>query len=103
MTPKGFVDVDKTDAALEQALQSGPVSIAVAANTWWQLYFGGILKYSRCKGTQLNHGVVAVGYTDDAWIVRNSWGASWGESGYIRLEKGQNTCGLNNSASYPTF
>jgi len=41
--PTGFTDVDKSDAGLVTALQSGPVSIAVCANTWWQMYFGGIL------------------------------------------------------------
>ena len=43
-----------------------------------------------------------VGYTKDYWIVKNSWGPSWGESGYIRLNRG-NTCGLANAASYPTI
>jgi len=92
--PTGFTDVDKTDDALAQALQSGPVSIAVDANIFWQLYFGGILHYTYCSGTELNHGVVLVGATADYWIVRNSWGASWGEQGYIRLERGQNICGI---------
>jgi aminopeptidase C len=45
----------------------------------------------------LNHAVVAVGYNNAGtpyWIVRNSWGTSWGESGYIRMAKGRNMCGI---------
>jgi len=101
VTPKSFVDVHPSDDALAEAVSQGPVSIAVDANMWWQLYFGGVLSYNRCSGTQLNHGVVCVGYNNASsyWIVRNSWGPSWGEKGYIRLQKGKNTCGLLNSAS----
>lgn len=95
---RGYTDVafgDVTQLAADVVQQ--PISIAVdAAN--WQLYTGGI--FSHC-GKQLDHGVLLVGYTSDAWIVKNSWGTSWGESGYIRLARG-NTCGLANSASYPT-
>ena len=50
----------------------------------------------------MDHVVVIVGYTQDAWIVRNSWGASWGEKGYARIIRGKNACGLANAASYPT-
>lgn len=62
-------------------------------------------------GTQLDHGVVAVGYgTEDGvdyWIVRNSWGTEWGENGYLRLERNvignpSGKCGIVMEASYPT-
>ena len=45
-------------------------------------------------GSSLDHGVLAVGYDDSAWLVKNSWGASWGEKGYVRLAVGSDTCGL---------
>ncbi len=74
-----------------------PISIAVDASTW-SYYKSGI--FSLC-GTQLDHGVQLVGYVmGQYWLVRNSWGASWGENGYIQLRWG-NTCGLCNDASYP--
>jgi len=56
----------------------------------------------------LDHGVVVVGYGDDGknpyWIIRNSWGSSWGEKGYIRVKRvsnGAGVCGVNLAASYP--
>eukprot|EP00966_Prymnesium_polylepis_P092560 2142673-Prymnesium_polylepis.1 len=61
----------------------------------------------------MDHGVAIVGYgTDrqlgsdggvDYWIVRNSWGAAWGEKGYARVVRGKNACGIANSASYPVL
>jgi C1A family cysteine protease len=73
---------------------TAPFSIIVDASSW-QYYTGGILPASKC-GHSLDHAVVAVGYDISAkyWRVRNSWGAGWGESGYIRLEYNANTCGL---------
>lgn len=102
-SPVNYTDVDSTDAALESAVAQQPVSIGVAANSAWQLYTGGVLSIDECPDAQLDHGVVLVGFTEDAWIVRNSWAAGWGEEGYIRLAKGVNTCGIRNTASYPTF
>jgi C1A family cysteine protease len=85
----------------------GPVSVAIEADQQcFQFYSGGVLSDPSC-GTTLDHGVLVVGYGTDAatntpyWIVKNSWGASWGEAGYIRLIRGTNECGIAADASYP--
>ncbi|NDW60117.1 hypothetical protein G0P98_26995 [Yangia sp. PrR004] len=67
-----------------------PVSVAVDA-TNWSAYSSGI--FSNCKKS-LNHAVLAVGYyADGTWVIKNSWGTSWGEKGFIRLKAGD-TCGV---------
>lgn len=76
--------------------QNGPAAIAVNADGWGN-YRGGIATTSSLRCTsQLTHAVQLVGYGtengQDYWIVRNSWSASWGEKGYIRLARGSNTC-----------
>jgi len=82
--------------------QNGPLSIAVDAEAW-QVYIGGVFQDPWC-GNTLDHGVLIVGnsweynligeYTE-YWIVKNSWGADWGEDGYIFLEKGSGECAIN--------
>jgi len=75
--------------------QNGPLSIALDAMSW-QSYSGGIM--SNCVGSQLDHGVLIIGYdttfSTPYWIVKNSWGTMWGENGYIRLAYGSNQCNL---------
>jgi len=73
---------------------TAPFSIIVDASSW-QYYTGGILPASQC-GSSLDHAVIAAGYDTNAgfWHVRNSWGSGWGMNGYIQLQFGQNTCGL---------
>jgi cathepsin F len=82
--------------------KQGPVSIAVDAQLW-QYYIEGIFDFYFC-GSTLDHGVLIVAYghgenflgeDTDFWTIKNSWGADWGESGYIRLERGENLCGVN--------
>jgi C1A family cysteine protease len=91
----GFTDV-KNCNDLATAITGRPVSVAVDA-TNWSPYKSGV--FSNCK-TSLNHGVLLVGVTDQYWHVKNSWGTSWGEAGYVKLARG-NTCGICNVASYP--
>jgi len=101
-----YVDVaSKNEAALASALNGQPVSVAIEADKQvFQFYSGGVLDSAQC-GTTLDHGVLAVGYNTDAsapyYIVKNSWGASWGMSGYVLLAYGKNTCGISQQPSYP--
>lgn len=81
---------------LANAIQGRVVSVAVDA-TNWSRYSSGV--FNNCA-TRLNHGVTLVGVSDQAWTIKNSWGTSWGEKGFIRLARG-NTCGVCNMASYP--
>jgi cathepsin L len=96
-----FTDVNQDENDLAAAVNQQPVSIAVDA-VRWQFYNGGVFDSSLC-GQTLDHGVLVVGYTTSGnyWIVKNSWGASWGEAGYIYLEMGSDMCGIANSASFP--
>jgi C1A family cysteine protease len=108
-TISAFSDVPQgNETALYTAVGSQPVSIAIEADqSGFQLYAGGVYDDASC-GTQLDHGVLAVGYghddtsSKDFWIVKNSWGNTWGEAGYIRMVRGKNQCGLALMASFPT-
>jgi len=82
--------------------KNGPISIAVEADSW-QYYIEGVFEDPWC-GTELDHGVLIVGYgtetdmfgfTIDYWIVKNSWGTTFGEQGYIFLERNVGECGDN--------
>jgi len=97
---------------LEKAVNQQPVAVAIEADQpAFQMYSGGVLPVKKC-GKALDHGVLLVGYGHDVklkmdyWIVKNSWGGLWGESGYIRLQKmpakaKHSTCGIAEAASYP--
>jgi C1A family cysteine protease len=111
LTITAFKDVPANNAAqLVAAVQTRPVSVAVdAGGSDWQFYSGGILNDAGC-GTSLDHGVLIVGHITSGstpyWIVKNSWGTSWGNQGYIYIaDDGKNDagiCGINMDPSYPT-
>jgi len=89
------------DEIAAMLVATGPLAVALDA-TPLQWYFGGIYKpwFSwSCSKTELNHGVLLVGYGVEKgvayWLVKNSWGSGWGESGYFRIFKGDGTCGIN--------
>jgi len=98
-----FENVDN-DTLKDQLNTVGPLAIAVAADDF-QSYGSGILT---CMYSQLNHGVLLVGYGSedgtDYWIVKNSWGGNWGEEGFVRVvtTAGEN-CGIGDYYSTATF
>jgi len=110
VTIDGHVDVQPgNETALMRAVRRGPVSIAIEADQRaFQFYSGGV--FDAPCGDSLDHGVLIVGYgkdedsDQDYWLVKNSWGASWGDQGYIKLAMGiapSGQCGLTSMASYP--
>jgi len=84
----GYIKVKENDGlALETALSQGPVAVTVDASDW-DMYGGGIFTGCSAKGAaDLDHGVQAVGYSKDYWKIRNSWGADWGEQGFILISR----------------
>ena len=104
----GYTSVrQRSLSQLEAAVQTGVVSVAIEADrAVFQLYNGGIFDASTC-GTSLDHGVALVGFGtesgQDYFILRNSWGTSWGEEGYMKLAAtdGAGICGVNLGAVYP--
>ena len=105
-------DVKPNDqVSLKAAVAKQPVAVAIEADTrYFQSYSGGVLTSTSC-GSNLDHGVLVVGYGTengiDYWLVKNSWGTSWGEKGYVKIQKSSSTndpgvCGIAMNPSFPT-
>ena len=110
-TIKSYEDVPANDeGALMAAIAKQPVSVAVdGGDMTFQFYKGGVMTGS-C-GTDLDHGIAAIGYGAPSdgtkyWLLKNSWGTTWGGNGFVRMEKDisdkKGICGLAMEPSYPT-
>jgi len=105
-----YSNVAANDAdALHASVAIGPTSVAIQANRLvFQMYSQGVITSTKC-GTNLDHGVLAAGYGTDAtygdyYLVKNSWGPSWGENGYVKIgvAAGEGICGIQMDPSRPS-
>merc|ERR1712154_558628 len=113
---KTFLDVPPSNQkALLSAIALQPISVAIQANQYaFQFYKNGVITDTKCGAHgDLDHGVLAVGYGTDLetqapyWIVKNSWGETWGEGGYVRIGRDPDQanqwgiCAITKMASFP--
>lgn len=99
-----YVTQSQDESTMKNFLyNNSPLSICVDASSW-QFYSGGVIMASNC-GTQIDHCVQATGWTTvqgtAAWIVRNSWGTDWGNSGYLYVQYGEDTCAIAQEVTVP--
>jgi len=91
------------EASLVKAILEVPVVVYINVNMAMEVYVGGVFDDPSCTPDGLNHAMLLVGYAPEYWILKNSWGESWGENGYVRLARGKNMCGVAEFAIYPSL
>lgn len=102
-----FIEPGDEDELKAAIYVHGPVSVAFDVTSDFRHYHCGVYRSWWCSSSPwaLNHAVVAVGYGVEGgvpyWLVKNSWGTSWGDHGYFKIERGNNMCGIANCNSYP--
>ncbi len=105
----GFVDIARGDelSLMAAVATVGPVAIAIdASHSSFQFYKSGVYSDPSCSSSNLDHAVLLTGYGVERgipyWLVKNSWGTSWGDNGYIKIRRNSNNmCGVASEASYP--
>ncbi|KAJ0032224.1 hypothetical protein NQD34_002305 [Periophthalmus magnuspinnatus] len=102
-----FIPKGDEQALADAVATIGPITVAIDADhASFLFYSSGIYDEPSCNPSNLSHAVVLVGYGseegEDYWIIKNSWGTSWGEGGYMRIRRnGKNICGIASYALYP--
>ncbi|XP_010789462.1 cathepsin L1 [Notothenia coriiceps] len=102
-----FIPKGDEQALADAVATIGPITVAIDADhSSFLFYSSGIYDEPACNPNNLSHAVLLVGYgsegDQDYWIIKNSWGSSWGEGGYMRLVRdGRNTCGIASYSLYP--
>jgi C1A family cysteine protease len=91
------------ESGIASCITSGPVVVAIEADkASFQSYGGGVYDSADC-GTSIDHAVLVVGsityQNKPVWVIKNSWGSSWGSGGYIYMIRGKNMCGISNGYS----
>ena len=102
-----YVEVASQSGAMMKATNTKPMAVAIEADKLvFQTYHSGVITSSKC-GTSLDHAVTVTGYVTSSspnyWIVRNSWGPTWGDAGYVNIgmSSGDGICGINMDPAQP--
>lgn len=92
ITSQVYIPRDESQMAVWLA-QNGPISVLISYVPLLH-YTGGVVTVEECPAGKVDHAVLVVGVTPDYWIIKNSFGPTWGEGGYFRLKYGTNTCNI---------